>query len=344
MGPFDGEPRPATHLPRPSRLLEPLDAPHQKMRDALDALQLRTVGDLLWHLPRERRVARQIAELSAGEQANVLVEVRSIRSRSVRRRGMKPLVEATVADGTGVMKVVFFNQPWLERRYRPGTRLALYGKYDGRNSFKVSSHTETADVAAAVEGVAHYGVSEGITSTQLAELVREHRAAIGDVIEPLPARLRVSERLADRQAALADIHFGSGAGRTRLAFDELLATQLLFARRRALHAASKAPALDRPRTLTARWLSGALPFVPTDDQSAAMAAVEADLARDRPMQRLLMGEVGSGKTVVRAVRAAARGRARPPGCAHGPDRDAGRAALRDPAGSARRRGRPHGAC
>jgi ATP-dependent DNA helicase RecG len=286
-------------LPRPSRLDQPLEASHAKMQEALDALGLRTIEDLLWHLPRERRVARQIAELMPGEQANVLVEVRSITSRSVRRRGMKPLVEATVADQSGVMKVVFFNQPWLERRYRPGTRLALYGKYDARNSFKVSSHSETSDVGATVEGIAHYSVSEGITSTQLAELVREHRHAITDVVEPLDARLRVRERLPDRQAALADMHFGAGeGGRRRLAFDELLATQLLFARRRALHAAIDAPVLDQPRELTARWLEGGLPFAPTEDQAAAMAAIEADLARPRPMQRLLMGEVGSGKTVV----------------------------------------------
>jgi ATP-dependent DNA helicase RecG len=286
-------------LPRPSRLDAPLEAPHPKMAEALETLGLRTVGDLLMHLPRERRVARQIAELQPGEQANVLVEVRSIRSRPVRRRGMKPLVEATVADQTGVMKVVFFNQPWLERRYRPGTRLALYGKYDGRNSFKVSTHSETTDVGAAVEGVAHYPASEGITSTQIAELVRAHRDAIADVIEPLPARLRAAERLPDRQAALADMHFGGGeGGRRRLAFDELLATQLLFARRRARHAAIEAPALDGPRTLTERWLREALPFAPTGDQAAAMDEIEADLARPRPMQRLLMGEVGSGKTVV----------------------------------------------
>src|SRR5690606_33903527 len=163
-------------------------------------------------LPRERRAARQIAELAPGEQANVLVEVRSITSRPVRRRGMKPLVEATVADATGVMKAVFFNQPWLQRRYRPGTRLALYGKYDARNSFKVTSHSETQDVGAAVEGIAHYPAAEGITSTQIAELVRAHRAAIADVVEPLPARLRVAERLPDRPAALADMHFGAGEG------------------------------------------------------------------------------------------------------------------------------------
>ncbi len=300
-GPFDApDPRAVpVRLPRPSRLDAPLEAPHPKMAEALETLGLRTVGDLLMHLPRERRVARQIAELRPGEQANVLVEVRSVRSRPVRRRGMKPLVEATVADQTGVMKAVFFNQPWLERRYRPGTRLALYGRYEGRNSFKVSAHSETTDVGGAVEGVAHYPASEGITSTQIAELVRAHRDAIADVVEPLPARVRAAERLPDRQAALADVHFGSGeGGRRRLAFDELLATQLLFARRRARHAAIDAPALDGPRTLTARWLAEALPFTPTGDQAAAMDEIEADLARPRPMQRLLMGEVGSGKTVV----------------------------------------------
>jgi ATP-dependent DNA helicase RecG len=300
-GPFDSaDPAAVTvRVPRPSRLDEPLEAPHPKVAAALEALHLHTVGDLIEHLPRERRIARQLSELTPGEQANVLVEVRSITTKMVRRRGMKPLVEATVADQTGIMKVVFFNQPWLAQRYPPGTRLALYGKYDGRNAFKVSSHSQTVDVGGAVDGIAHYPASEGITSTQIAELVREHRHAISDVVEPLPTAVRIAEHLPDRQSALADMHFGAGeGGRRRLAFDELLNTQLLFARRRALHAATPAPVMDGPRELTARWLADALPFAPTDDQAAAMLAVEGDLARDRPMQRLLMGEVGSGKTVV----------------------------------------------
>jgi ATP-dependent DNA helicase RecG len=300
-GPFDSADPAAVpvRVPRPSRLDEPLEAPHPKVAAALEALRLHTVGDLIEHLPRERRVARQLSELTPGEQANVLVEVRSITTKTVRRRGMKPLVEATVADQTGIMKVVFFNQPWLAQRYPPGTRLALYGKYDGRNAFKVSAHSQTVDVGGAVDGIAHYPASEGITSTQIAELVREHRHAISDVVEPLPTAVRIAEHLPDRQSALADMHFGAGeGGRRRLAFDELLNTQLLFARRRALHAATPAAVMDGPRELTARWLAHALPFAPTDDQSAAMLAVEQDLARDRPMQRLLMGEVGSGKTVV----------------------------------------------
>ena len=84
-----------------------------------------TIGDLLEHLPRARREARTIAALTKGEKTTVVVEVRSIKTRPVRRRGMKPLVEATVADETGLMLATFFNQPWLATRYVAGTRLVL---------------------------------------------------------------------------------------------------------------------------------------------------------------------------------------------------------------------------
>ena len=134
--------------PRPSRLAEPLTAPHRKAADALEALELRTVGDLLEHLPRDRREGATIGELQIDQNATVVVEVRSIRSRSVRRRGMRPLVEATVADGTGVMKATFFNQPWLETRYRPGTRLQLHGKFLGGRGFRVAEHRVTEALAA----------------------------------------------------------------------------------------------------------------------------------------------------------------------------------------------------
>ena len=99
--------------PRPSRLATRLELDGPKAEHAAEVLGLHTVGDLLEHLPRDRREARAVAELVRGESATVVVEVRSIASRSVRRRGMRPLVEATVADETGAMKATFFNQPWL---------------------------------------------------------------------------------------------------------------------------------------------------------------------------------------------------------------------------------------
>src|SRR5205085_4886771 len=114
------------------------------------------VGDLLEHLPYDRREARTIATLAPGESATVVAEVRTIRSRPVRRRGMRPLVEATVADPTGTMKATFFNQPWLERKYGPGTRLALHGSLDPRRGFRVSTHAPTKDPLGGGEGVSHY--------------------------------------------------------------------------------------------------------------------------------------------------------------------------------------------
>ena len=295
---------PEVAYPRPSRLAAPLHAPYEKAQQALERLDLHTVGDLLEHLPRDRSEGRTIATLVPGEPATVVVEVRSIRSRSVRKRGMRPLVEATVADETGPMKVAFFNQPWLEKKYRPGTRLVLHGKYRGRNSFSVQRHAPTSEEMAGGGDVAHYPATEGIDSTQIAELVREHRGTLADLIEPLPAELRTQEHLPDRAGSLKSMHFpdreeDAGVARRRLAFDELLLLELVVLRRKARRRmGGTAAPLDGPGTLTERWLREHLPFELTRDQERAIAAIDADMATSTPMQRLLMGEVGSGKTVV----------------------------------------------
>src|SRR6516165_11822127 len=133
--------------PRPSRLAAPLALPAGKMADGMEALGLRTVGALLEHLPSDRRQARTVATLRTGERATVAVHVRAIRTRPVRRRGMRPLVEATVADASGSMRATFFNQPWLAQRYRPGTRLLLHGAADPRGGFRVWSHALSAETA-----------------------------------------------------------------------------------------------------------------------------------------------------------------------------------------------------
>jgi ATP-dependent DNA helicase RecG len=290
--------------PRASTATEALEVKPPRSAEGAAVLGLHTVGDLISHLPRDRREARTISGLGVDETATVVVEVRSITSRPVRRRGMKPLVEATVADATGVMKATFFNQPWLANKYPPGTRLALHGKYSGRNAFRVSDHAITAEATGSEDGVAHYPATDGISSTQILSLVRDHRAAIAEAIEPLPAALRRAEALPDRPAALEATHFPGVSGdwpgaRRRFAFDELFLLQLALLRRQARRlAASAAAALDQPRELTARWLSGGLPFALTPDQEAAVETIDRDLADSRPMQRLLMGEVGSGKTVV----------------------------------------------
>jgi ATP-dependent DNA helicase RecG len=325
--------------PRPSRLRAELELPTKKLTEGLAALEVGTLGELLEHLPRDHREARTVRNLRPGEQATVAVQVRSIAGRQVRRRGMRGIVEASVYDHTGSMQATFFNQPWLVKNYPPGTRLVLHGKADAGGRFRVSHHAVGSDAGSEAgsgslpagapgpgerdsgnpgernpsvanqgsgEGrlVAHYPAAEGVSSTQILTLVREARDGLGDVLESLPAALRLAERLPERGAALGAIHFGGAGdapreGLKRLAFEELLLCQLVFLLRRARRAEqARARALRDPPTLSARWLERGLPFQLTDDQRKAIATIARELEQGRPMQRLLMGEVGSGKTVV----------------------------------------------
>jgi ATP-dependent DNA helicase RecG len=305
---------------RPSRLKAPLDVPPGKLADGLETLGLTSVGALLEYLPKDSREARTVAALREGEQATVAVRVRTIAARSVRRRGMKPLVEATVFDATGTMRATFFNQPWLAQRYEPGTRLVLHGKTTARGTFNVASHAIGGDLSAhalAEEAlhpnpdeadtpgeIAHYPATDGVSSTQILTLVQGVRDALRDVPEALSAAIRAGEGLPDRGSALAAMHIPSAggdreAGRERLAFEELLLAQLVFLGRRARRRArTDAFALSAPPSLSERWLENELPFALTGDQCRAVEEIREELAGTRPMQRLLMGEVGSGKTVV----------------------------------------------
>ena len=184
---------------------------------------------------------------------------------------MKPLVEATVSDDTGVLKATFFNQPWLERKYRSGTRLMLPGKYQAGNRFRVQYHAPTGEQVGAQGEVATYPATEGLSTTQIAALVREHRGAIGDVVEPLPARMRAAGGWPDRAAALTAAHFGDQEhGRLRLAFEELLLLQLALLRRRARRREAAGAAPLRAADADAALARESLPFEPTADQRRAM--------------------------------------------------------------------------
>ncbi len=294
-------------LPRPSMLAAPLELPDE-VRAAAAALGLETVGDLLEHLPhahRDRRKKKAVAELEVGEEATVEVVVRSVSVRPMRNRRQKR-VEARVGDDSGPLLAVWFNQPWLARQLGPGTRLLLHGKVKRRSELWVSEHEPADGGAAAVHTlglVPVYPGTEKLRPERVRELARRAHRLLRHVAEPLPAWLRAAERLPDRAAALACAHLPAAegereVGRRRLAFEELLVLELaLAARKRARAAGSSARALAPTGRLVDPWLE-ALPFEPTRGQRAAFGALDRDLARERPMRRLLMGEVGSGKTVV----------------------------------------------
>ena len=297
---------PLRSLPRPSALSEAVE-PGGRAGKALDALGIHTLADLIEHLPREHRErdARAVGDLLPGEEAAVAVAVRSVSVRPMRSRRQKR-VEARVYDDSGPMLAVWFNQPWVAQRLREGSVVLLYGERKDRNVFWVKEYELLEDGGApapAAGQVPIYPVTEGITPQALRGLVWEAYECIRHTVEPLPSGVRAAERLPDRAAALAGVHFPddedeeSGA-RRRLAFEELLLLQLAVAgRRRARREGRRSRPLELRGRLVKPWRRS-LPFRLTGDQSRAVEALDRDLRSERPMQRLLMGEVGSGKTVV----------------------------------------------
>jgi ATP-dependent DNA helicase RecG len=298
-------------LPRPSLLGAPLTALRgagPKLAGAAGELGVETVGDLLRHLPhgyRDRAAVRAAAELRLGEQATILVEVRSARVRPTRRRNLR-IVEATVADASGPIKATWFNQAWLAERLTPGTRLLLYGKLE-RQGFRVEAH-EFVGENGAPQGIHTTGLvpvhpaSERLRPQRIREWTWQALDAAGQAIEPLPAELRARRRLPAEADALRAAHFpGSrdqaAIARERLALEELILHQVALAATRKQRRESRPGiAIALAGELVERWLAS-LPFEPTGDQRAAFAELDRDLTSGRPMQRLLMGEVGSGKTV-----------------------------------------------
>ncbi len=289
--------------PRPSLLEQPLDGPK-----ALEKLGIRTWGELIEHLPhahRDRRDVRLIGQLALGEEATVAVAVRSVTVRPMRDRRRKR-VEARVFDESGPALAVWFNQPWIARQLGEGAAVLLHGKLRRRGEFWVTEFEKFGGDGVPVHTVGLVPVhpaTEGISAAKLRELMWEAYPRMLASVEPLPARLRVDEGLPDRPAALAAAHFpdreeDEQGARRRLAFEELFLLQLAVAgRRRARREGRRARPLAARGVVVDRW-RWSLPFELTGDQVEAIADIDADLAQERPMQRLLMGEVGSGKTVV----------------------------------------------
>jgi ATP-dependent DNA helicase RecG len=282
----------------------------------LGKLGVATVRDLLFHRPRRYEPAAPevaIADLFGDDEVVVSGEIRRVSSRRPSRR--LTLVEAAVRDGSGEIRATWFNQPWLVDKLRPGMRVRLRGQ-QSRYGFNVKSY-DLGDVAATADFAPVYPASEDVTVKKLRELVRAGLPLARGLPDPLPADVCAREGLPTRADALTALHFprdeaeGERA-RSRLAFDELLALQVGLARRARESEQAVATALPPPGALVARYRD-VLPFTLTPHQEAAIAELDADLARTVPMQRLLQGDVGSGKTVValyallRAVEAGRQG-------------------------------------
>jgi ATP-dependent DNA helicase RecG len=296
---------PATRgRPQPRRLdaeLDVLPGVGATLKRRLAKLGLRTVRDLLEHRPRRYESAVEqvaIGSLAGTEEVAIAGEVVSVSKRPL--RGRRTLVTARVSDGTAAISAAWFNQPWLEQQLRPGVLVRLRGKL-GRYGFDVRSY-DIGDGEATADFAPVYPASEEIPAKRVRALVAAALARAGDWVDPLPAELRVSERLPLKRDALVALHHPQSeheaeTGRARLAFEELLLLQIGIARRAAERERTLAPSLGVPGELVVRYRA-TLPFAFTPYQEQAVREIDADLERTVPMQRLLQGDVGSGKTVV----------------------------------------------
>ena len=250
---------PATRsLPRPERLelpVETLPGVGPAVRRKLGRLGIATVGDLLAHRPRRYESAaeeRTIAGLFGDDEAVLDVVVRRA---SARRRGRLHILTAHVSDATGEIRATWFNQPWLESRLVPGTRLRLRGK-PNRYGFQVSSY-DVGDAAETADFAPVYPATADLAQKTLRTLTEEALAHARDSGEPLPAAVRAAESLPLRADALVRLHRprseeDAERARRRLALDELLVLQLALRRRGVEREVLVAEALSPPAELVAR--------------------------------------------------------------------------------------------
>jgi ATP-dependent DNA helicase RecG len=296
------------HWPRPSLLdasIQVLDGVGPKLAEAAAQAGIRTVWDLLLRLPHGHR-DRQIRPLEAvapGETATVLVEVLGSKPRPFRKRRLT-IVGVKVGDETGHVRATWFNQPWVAEKLEPGARLLLTGKLSGRglavNEWEVLA---SGDEPGSAVFVPVHPATEDLRPQKIREWAEQAVRWAPNAIEGLAAELRVRRGLAGVAEALRAAHFPESSeelteARKRLAFEELFLHQALLATRKRTHRTARpAPRFGKPGNLVGRWLES-LPFEPTGDQLEAFDEIERDLDSGEPMQRLLMGEVGSGKTVI----------------------------------------------
>ena len=290
--------------PRPSALdvsLQALEGVGPRTAERAAAAGVATVGDLLLRFPRGHRdrTIVPVASLEPGQTATVAVEVLGAAPRPFRRRGLT-ILGVKVGDESGSIRATWFNQPWVAAKLTPGASLLLTGSADKRG-FRVSEYELTDAPSEGLMPV--HPATEQLKAQKIRQWMEQAMRWAGNVLEPLPAELRARRRLAAASDAVQAVHFPEtaedvGEARERLRFEELFLYQAVLATRKRSHRIARpAPRLGKPGEAVKRWL-GSLPFEPTRDQRRAFEEIDADLDSGEPMQRLLMGEVGSGKTVV----------------------------------------------
>jgi ATP-dependent DNA helicase RecG len=279
---------------------------------ALERVGVTNVADLLTYYPRryiDRTRQAAIGDLKPGDEATVVATV--VRSSTQRSRRGQSLAQIDVTDGTGRMRLTFFNQAWRERQLQAGMTVLVFGRMEefrGRHQMANPVLDLIGDRTGRIVPVYPQSEKAGLTTWEVGDWVAEalRRIQPRGIADPVPQDVLDRWQLIPRHEALHLIHAPDSlaaveVGRRRLVFDELLRVQLeLVERKRHLERTTRGVAhaidLDGDSLVAQFWSQ--LPYRLTSAQQRVVGEIAADLAKPHPMHRLLQGDVGAGKTLV----------------------------------------------
>ena len=273
----------------------------------LHKLGITNITSLLTYFPRtyeDRRTIYRIGDLKSGMTGGVVGNVIAVQEKRPRPR--LSILEVVIADGTGPLKIVLFNQGYKKNFYKKGQRLYAYGKAEFQYGFMQMNTPQIENLGDGGEPdrgiVPIYALADGVSQFVVRSSVRNWFAAKHTLSEILPAEVREAHQYMTRYDAFKMMHFPESSeryeeARHQLAYEELFVMQSGLALLRNKEQCHKGPKMGPNGDLMAQYIEN-LPFSLTGDQQRALEDIRIDMEDERPMQRLLQGDVGSGKTVV----------------------------------------------
>ncbi len=294
-----------------SQTVEKIKGVGPKMSEMLEKLGANTIGDLLHVYPRkydDYTTMKPISRLEYGEKVTLIGTIWEVRSRKTRNNQV--VVQAVISDGTGKISASWYNQPWLTQKLRSGLRIVLSGtveQYLGRKMFNAPAW-ELLSMDALRNGqiVPIYPLTKGLSNYRMQQIlkttVHEWSAKVPD---QLPESVRSRQNLPPLAEALYQIHLPEGmedliAARRRLMFDELFLLQLGMLGQQHDWLGSPGRALNVRGEQINNFIHS-LPYTLTRAQKRVVDELQTDMKNAQPMNRLLQGDVGAGKTVVAAA-------------------------------------------
>ena len=273
----------------------------------LHKLGITNVTSLLTYFPRtyeDRRTIYRIGDLKSGMTGGVVGTVIAVQEKRPRPR--LSILEVVIADGTGPLKIVLFNQGYKKNFYKKGQRIYAYGKAEfqyGSMQMNTPQMENLGDGGEPDRGIVPiYALADGVSQFVVRSSVRNWFAANHELPEILPVEVRESHHYMSRYDAFKMMHFPDSSehyeeARYQLAYEELFVMQAGLALFRSKEQCHRGPKMGPNGELMAQCIEN-LPFSLTGDQQRALEDIRIDMEDERPMQRLLQGDVGSGKTIV----------------------------------------------